>query len=676
MPTKYGKGGVDLYPTFTTEEALKTCYKSEAHCVQYYIPDREAIPRVNKGMPEAHQLEIDTILLDFDAPKLFEWEQKQEWADKEMARFAASSISTAHYRTKKGFRAVYSLRSPITVFAYSVVIRKIYEAINAAGFYCDVLPDWTRTFRLPFIVRDGKVTYQVAANLSNIQYVPFKIVEARNTTLTSLGGSIIWEGETKDLETDLSTIDEAFCVPPMGTKEVQDIAKHVERYREKDARKKTLDKAPDGEPILDWTSETAIARYLLASMEYASKHPPCVGQGALWVVEPNNVWGKVTYTTLVSMVCALDKQWIECGVDGEGKAKVKKLEIGKRTAAATAELCLMLQSGVPLPDRPTGAVFADCIVTPRGERLDIKPEHHVTYVPMWEWTEEPPTEFLGLADFVLGGDAQPFYEFVGCALLGVCTEMQQGLILLGDGHNGKSLLSDIVAGLFPEGTITSVPPQDWGNEYYRVQLAGALLNVVEEMPERELLDSASVKMIVSASKEITAREIRQPVFKFKPRTGHWFLANDLPPVKDTKDGFWRRWLIGNCPSKFVTKEKNISRRVLDAEADAIASYCVRQGVKAYTQGGYTQFSNNLLEDWRHRVDHVRSFVESEEMSELLSKGMTGEDLYTKFVQYCAASGVMRLAKETFLHRVKSFLSKGRERDGGKQSTVYRKSEIH
>jgi len=75
-------------------------------------------------------------------------------------------------------------------------------------------------------------------------------------------------------------------------------------------------------------------------------------------------------------------------------------------------------------------------------------------------------------------------EHAGASLIGRAWMGGLALILHGPGNDGKSTLVSVLRDCFPSGTVTAVPPHDFGVPYSRAMLAGSLYNVVGELADK------------------------------------------------------------------------------------------------------------------------------------------------------------------------------------------------
>lgn len=248
-------------------------------------------------------------------------------------------------------------------------------------------------------------------------------------------------------------------------------------------------------------------------------------------------------------------------------------------------------------------------------------------------------------------------EFSGASLLGIATRFQKALCGVGPGSNGKGVALAVIEGAMPPGTVESIAPQSWTNEYRLARLAGKLLNTVNELPEFELLDTEVVKCVISGD-PTTARHIREAPFRFSPRAGHVFAANRLPRTSDSTHGFWRRFIVITF-ARVVPDEKqiqNLAARILAAERPAIVCWALEGAARALLQGGYTipASSRKSLEEWRSDADPLRRFlVECARKPAEGQTGARGKEVYAAYKAWCRENGDRALAQNVFGSRLRS-----------------------
>lgn len=204
-------------------------------------------------------------------------------------------------------------------------------------------------------------------------------------------------------------------------------------------------------------------------------------------------------------------------------------------------------------------------------------------------------------------------EFVGAALFGVATRYQKALFVIAPGGNGKSQLLDVVSALFPGEHTKAVRPQDWGNEYQRAELAGAMVNIVAELPSRAIAEGGNFKAIITGD-PLSARRIYEKPFTVRPRCAHIFSGNAFPDALDTSDGFWRRIMVLTMTRRFdgtPEQVQDLAKIIIDAELEGVMAWAVRGAVRLLNKGRYTTPPSSLAEvaTWRRQSDPVALWLE-------------------------------------------------------------------
>jgi putative DNA primase/helicase len=320
-------------------------------------------------------------------------------------------------------------------------------------------------------------------------------------------------------------------------------------------------------------------------------------------------------------------------------------------------------------DAPRGIVFENGFVRVTGEQTIVdahSPDHRARFA--YPFAFEPnsfPTRFCEFLSQVFTGDHDQaekiklIQEFVGVSMLGLTTNYQMALVTVGDGANGKSVLTKVVEAAMPPGSACAIPPQDFGQEYRRALLAGKLLNVVSEVPEAEILDSEAFKSVISGD-STTGREIRQAPFTFKPVAGHLFATNRLPGTQDQSHGFWRRFVVTTFNRVFDPHEQNryLAAELIRDELPAIVAWFLAGAQRALLKGTLTipESHQAALDKWRQRADQVRAFVD--ERCERLpldaetNRWTPAQSVYNRYRTWANDNGHRPVASNTFGERMR------------------------
>lgn len=245
-------------------------------------------------------------------------------------------------------------------------------------------------------------------------------------------------------------------------------------------------------------------------------------------------------------------------------------------------------------------------------------------------------------------------EWIGAALLGLGTTYQRSLILVGDaGANGKSTLLSVVRALFPPEAVRASGPQQWTNLFYLAELAGARINIVNELPDSDVEAGETFKAVISGDDVTAARKHRDP-FSFRPRAAHVFACNALPGTRDQSGGFWRRQLVLTFPRTFAEHEQDRELGAkLASEIPAITAHVLRAVVRLVARGRFEvpESSASALEEWREDSDQVRQWLR-ECCDETQTAENTLASIYGNYANWSKNHGHKPLASNKLAARLK------------------------
>ncbi|MFH1496269.1 MAG: phage/plasmid primase, P4 family, partial [Verrucomicrobiota bacterium] len=436
----------------------------------------------------------------------------------------------------------------------------------------------------------------------------------------------------------------------------------------------------DAQPVaLALGSDVEVAQHVLDDLERDGE-PLVHDRGRLWRYGAGaGLWTRLEPHAVRSQVAELDGLLLRSS-DAEG---ARPLKVGARMMRDVYTVALDRRARPDWFDAaPRGLAFANgYLVLDEGGRLALRPlgpEHRATVGYDWAYDPEAhPSRFYDVlcecweTDDDRDAKVDLLREWVGAALLGLATRYQRAAVLVGGGANGKSTILSIVQGLFPPDAVCAVNPQDMSDEYRRALLAGCRLNCVSELPEAEILQSESIKTLISGD-PITAREIREAPFRFRPEAGHLFSANALPAVRDTSRGFWRRWIVLTFNREFAAAEqiRDLDRQVLEAEAPAIVSWALRGAEALVARGSYqeTDEMRAACDEWQRTADPVTAFV-TDRCEHVMGaafaegQGTPASILYDEYKTWAEREGHARMSSTTFGRRLSLLVRRRHTADG-------------
>jgi hypothetical protein len=186
LPTKYVTGwdgnpanipSVERF-ALTPVNSIWSEYQTDAHFVQYAISGEHYSPRLNKTATStlaAMQRSVVALwcVIDVDNPNHANW-SPELWHETLARLQRLPEIGQAgFYVTNGGYRLVWAIQ-PMDISLFEDFKRQFHEHLLQHGIEADPLFDWTRTFRLPFVNRDGvnQRHYSDFSGLGYLSWIP------------------------------------------------------------------------------------------------------------------------------------------------------------------------------------------------------------------------------------------------------------------------------------------------------------------------------------------------------------------------------------------------------------------------------------------------------------------------------------------------------------------------
>lgn len=220
------------------EELWTTPYDTDAHFVCYFLTGtgQTRWPRCNKAvLPKLRDLDCDIVtqilVLDFDNPDHREW--TEESLGRWLARLDAAAVReplawqwNVLYTTKHGARLVYVLDEAIPADKAEGHHRWLCQRLREEGILIDDIDakgfhssgkeavvrfptsDWTRCFRLPWVVRDGAPTWEDP--IFEILEQPDRFIEVKHLGVLDPSKERTKKAHVHELSIPKPGIDEAY----------------------------------------------------------------------------------------------------------------------------------------------------------------------------------------------------------------------------------------------------------------------------------------------------------------------------------------------------------------------------------------------------------------------------------------------------------------------------------
>lgn len=241
--------------------------------------------------------------------------------------------------------------------------------------------------------------------------------------------------------------------------------------------------------------------------------------------------------------------------------------------------------------------------------------------------------------------------------------LQKAFIFYGKtAGNGKSVLVKVITNLIGYDNCSHVSIHELQNgRFYGAEITNKLLNVVSELP-RDHLKSVDIFKSIVTGDAMSVEQKYKDRYRIKPYAKNIFTANELPRVSDKTEGFFRRLHIILFEAQFTDEQKDNfdESKLLTKEA---MQYLASQSVKAYLELINTvgkkfaniEESNKVVDTYRMDNNSILSFLNSEEIKDLLESGQAiyRPELYRKYKIWCADCGYKELRRMEFYREIEN-----------------------
>jgi putative DNA primase/helicase len=263
----------------------------------------------------------------------------------------------------------------------------------------------------------------------------------------------------------------------------------------------------------------------------------------------------------------------------------------------------------------------------------------------FDWTVEWPKWKAFLDDVLPEEDMQSLLSEIFGYCLTSNVSHHKAFFLYGDGHNGKSVVIDVLEAVVGAGNCSALMLSDINHNFRLAELVGKLVNIVVETEAKSLLADGRFKSVVAGDVQTAEKKYGNP-FKFRPFAKWIISCNNLPVTRDKSYGFERRIVI--LPFK---KEVPLDRRNPNLAEEIIAEEL--SGVLNWAIGGYRRLAANkcftnpaaskrALEDYKDQIDPVLLFMR-ECLSKSKNKKTPLKKIYSVYKAWCDDYGYMAVS---------------------------------
>ena len=252
---------------------------------------------------------------------------------------------------------------------------------------------------------------------------------------------------------------------------------------------------------------------------------------------------------------------------------------------------------------------------------------------------------------------EAFRIAVGYSLTGRVSG-QAMFILYGNGSNGKSTFNNIMAHIMGNYSYSIdsnlLMAQGNGTPNTSIQFTLAELVGIRYLDTKETDDGAklaeSTVKSMTGGDQINAQHKYGKPFAFSPQFKLWMSTNNLPIIRGTDEGIWRRIFLFPFLKHFTDAEKDPDMpEKLRSEADRILGWCIK-GCMDFIKRGERLYKPECMEkakaEYRQEMDVVSKFIDKECVTDPTAK-VTTAGLYKAFKNWCMDSNEYAMKESKF-----------------------------
>lgn len=239
-------------------------------------------------------------------------------------------------------------------------------------------------------------------------------------------------------------------------------------------------------------------------------------------------------------------------------------------------------------------------------------------------------------------------------------KLEKVMILYGDGHNGKSVLFEIITELLGTNNCTqySLAQLTDNGGAARLQIGGKLLNYCSEISSS--FNSTIFKTLASGE-PIESRALYKDPIILRDYARLMFNTNTLPYHLEFNEGFFRRFITIQFKERVTSEEKNVNlaNEIIHDELPGILNWILKElpGLLSAQRFSIPEDVEKEMSDWREQGDSVQLFLN--EGSHTADDGnghgislnaenpVTISQAYRQYVRFCKTNNLKECGRKTF-----------------------------
>lgn len=241
-------------------------------------------------------------------------------------------------------------------------------------------------------------------------------------------------------------------------------------------------------------------------------------------------------------------------------------------------------------------------------------------------------------------------EFLGYCLI-PDTTLQQFLLMVGEGANGKSAILTAFSTVIGEKNLSNVSLEMFSDKFALGQLRGKCVNIVDDLSETDKICEGKLKSVVAGSRINTDRKNKEAV-SFEATTRLIFACNTLPKFQDKSNGIQRRLVLltFNHQVTEAEKRKEFSLPSFWEQHKSGMLNWLLEGVLRLRRNGYEltrcEEAEKEKQEYLYELNPAASFI-AENLIADPNGYLVCSELYKAYTDWCFQNGMKTLNSNNF-----------------------------
>lgn len=234
-------------------------------------------------------------------------------------------------------------------------------------------------------------------------------------------------------------------------------------------------------------------------------------------------------------------------------------------------------------------------------------------------------------------------------MLGYClikhNRYRSGFMLVGNGHNGKSTILNMIKAFLGSRNYASIELNKLTDRFATAELEHKLANIGDDINNAPLRDTGTIKKLFTGDSVMVERKGERP-FELHPYATMIFSANEIPRSYDKTDGFYSRLVFIPFDAVFSVDDEDFDPNIEDKITTAkslsyLLNLALAGAARLIKRGSFVKPQRTLrvMEEYKTENSNVLSWVDDEgiELDHVLD--VSTSELYSEFQDWCRNSGI-------------------------------------